>query len=182
MTSCISSRIWSTLGPSISLPMRSARKRGFKHYYVKGLLDVDPVTGCWIFLGRQIQGYGIISRKNSSGRWVSCTAQRYFFELYRFPLPSSLEVAHECHRRSCVNPHHLRADTKLGNIADWFVDQCFSTEQREEVCRLMALDLPVSVIADRLCAPRPYIHRLIRELNWQKHQTSFDFYDIANPA
>lgn len=163
--------------------MRSARKRGFKHYYVKGLLDVDPVTGCWIFLGRQYGGYGRVNFKHPiTGRWTATTAQRYFYRLYRGEIADHLEVAHLCHRRSCVFPHHLRADTKLGNIGDWFVDQRFTPDQCEEVCRLMALDLPVSVIADKMCAPRPYISRLIQRLDWQKHQTSFDFYDIANPA
>lgn len=160
----------------------TARKRGFKYFYVKGLLDVDPVTGCWIFLGHQVQGYGIICRKNKRGRWGSCTAQKYFYELYRHEVPSNLDVAHECHRRSCCNPKHMKVRTRLDNVAEWFVDQCFTPAQKAEVERLMALDLPVSVIAHRMCAPRPYITRLIRELDWQKHQTSFDFYDIANPA
>ena len=163
--------------------MSRARKRGFKHYYVKGLLDVDPITGCWIFLGHQVEGYGIICRKNPrTGRWGSCTAQRHFYELYRHAVQPDIEVAHNCHRRSCVNPRHLRADTKAGNLADWFIDQRFDEGRREEVARYMAADLPISVIADRMCAPRPYIRRLVREINWQKYQTSFDFYDIANPA
>jgi hypothetical protein len=155
--------------------MLRTRKRGFKYYVLKGLLDVDPVTKCWIWLGYQCDGYGIVRRWGNGKRGSSTTVQKWFYELYRGPVPPKMDVAHQCHRRSCCNPHHLRLATRLDNCADWFVDFGFSEEQKAEVARLLALDLTVSVIADRMCVPRPYIHRLARQLDWHKLQTSFDF-------
>lgn len=164
--------------PSLKPSSARSRKRGFKHYYLKGLLDVDPETGCWIFLGRQSDsGYGLINRKRPDGHWVSVTAQRHFFELYRYKLLPGHDAGHRCHRRCCVNPHHLKDVTKAENAADWYIDQKFSAAQREQVSLMLAADLPISVIADRMCAPRPYILRLARELAWRKYQTSFDFAD-----
>lgn len=150
-------------------------KRGFRHYYLKRLLDVDPITGCWIWLGRQSDsGYGLINT-NRHGQWGSTeTAQRYFFELYKRPLRDDEEAAHSCHRRSCCRPRHLSAKTKLDNLSDWFVDQQFNKEQIEEVIRLVQADLPVGVIADYMCCPRPYIHRLLRQIEW-RNQLDFDF-------
>lgn len=151
------------------------RKRGFKHFVQKGKLDVDPVTGCWIWLGYTKDGYGIIKR--SGAKRSSTTAQHYFFELYRGPVPPGHDVAHRCHRRSCCRPHHTFAATRLENVREWFIDQKFNAEQREAVARMMAADLPLSVIADRMCAPRPYIKRLVKQLDWEKYQTSFSFED-----
>lgn len=152
-----------------------AKKRGVKHFVLKGLLDIDPVTGCWIFLGRQLNGYGIIAKKNDKGQWVSTTAQHYFFELYRRKLNKGEEAAHNCHRRSCCNPRHLRAATHQNNVDDWKMDQKFTRGQKNEVARMLAADIPFSVIAELMCCPRPYIYRLARELEWKKYQTEFDF-------
>lgn len=154
-------------------------KRGFKHYYLKGFLDVDPITGCWIWLGRQYGGYGRINYTKPNGVYTATTAQRWFYELYRAPLPQALDAGHKCHRRCCVRPKHLMAQSRLANTQEWYIDQRFTSEQKEEVCQMMAADLPVSVIADRMCAPRPYISRLIARMNWEKYQTSFDTEDFA---
>lgn len=153
---------------------KPARKRGFKHYYLKGLLDVDPITGCWIWLGRQYGGYGRINFTRHNGTYTATTTQRWFYELYRGPLDPKLDAGHICHRRCCCNPRHLRAQTRLANTQEWWIDQRFTPDQIEQVCQMMAADLPVSVIADRMCAPRPYISRLIQKINWDKYQTSFD--------
>lgn len=154
-------------------------KRGFKHYYLKGLLDVDPITGCWIWLGRQSQGYGRIDIRKPNGSHTTTTVQRWFYELYVGSIPAHLDAGHKCHRRCCANPRHLEAQTRLANTQEWWIDQRFTSEQKEEVCQMMAADLPISVIADRMCAPRPYISRLVARMNWEKHQTSFDIEDFA---
>lgn len=151
-----------------------SRKRGFKHFYRKGLLDVDPISGCWIFLGTTFGGYPRASIKRGDGHWARTTAHRYFWTVYRGD-PGDKEVAHRCHRRRCVNPRHLRLDTRLGNLSDWFVDQQFTDTQKDEVWNMFVADLPISVIADRMMAPRPYIHRLVRKLEVEKTQFSLDF-------
>lgn len=151
-------------------------KRGFKIYYRLRLLDVDPLTGCWIWLGHQVQGYGVINaRLPDDTRRIHRTAQRYFYLLYRSDPGPNKDIAHRCHRRSCCNPRHLRPATRLSNVGDWFVDQKFTDEQVNQVAKYMALDLPVSVIADLMCAPRPYITRLVSRITWERYQTSFEF-------
>jgi hypothetical protein len=74
---------------------------------------VDPDTGCWLWQGdRSPKGYGSI--KTPSGQRLG--VHRYFYELYRGPIPDGLEIDHLCRRRNCVNPEHMEAVTHLVNI------------------------------------------------------------------
>jgi hypothetical protein len=71
-------------------------------------------SGCWIWKGyKDPKGYGRISIKN-----IPVLVHRLIFEHYNGELNSKLEVCHECNNAYCVNPEHLRQDTKSSNMID----------------------------------------------------------------
>jgi hypothetical protein len=74
---------------------------------------VDPTTGCWVwqrYLG--VEGYAL---KRRDGKKIP--AHRYYFELYRGPIPAGLMMDHLCRNHACVNPYHLEPVTAKENAA-----------------------------------------------------------------
>jgi HNH endonuclease len=71
-------------------------------------------NACWIWsadLDRK--GYG---RLKIAGKWRS--AHRLAWELTYGPIPKKLSVLHQCDRRNCLRPSHLRLGTQLDNLHD----------------------------------------------------------------
>ena len=58
------------------------------------------------YVGRN--GYGQFSR--------STAAHRRAYELAYGPIPEGHDIHHTCHVKTCVNPDHLRALTRVGHI------------------------------------------------------------------
>lgn len=143
--------------------MSERAKRGYKHFFQRGKIEIDWETGCWIWLGAQFEdGYGKVAVLNDRGKWTCTRAQRYFYQLYRGPLPREIDVSHNCHRRLCVRLKHLVPETHPDNMRLMFEDWKFGPSDMQEFLRLVAEGRTVGNIADKLMAPRPYIMRLLK--------------------
>lgn len=76
--------------------------------------EVDPVTGCWIFLGTKTPtGYGMY---HAPGARQSRSAHRFMYESVHGAIPPGLELDHLCRVRACVNPAHLEPVTHTENM------------------------------------------------------------------
>lgn len=88
-------------------------------------VEVDPVSGCWLWTGPTLRGnYGSI-RENGRTRAVHRVAYEHMVGL----IPDGLELDHLCHdpavctlsdvcpHRRCCNPDHLRPSTYAENHA-----------------------------------------------------------------
>lgn len=65
------------------------------------LYDIDS-KGCWIWNGGR-------TTSTKYGCYVSRSAHRVFYEVYKGQVPKDWHVHHLCHTRLCVNPEHLLA-------------------------------------------------------------------------
>lgn len=74
----------------------------------------EPMSGCWIWIGATLRGYGIMGRGRCSEGNVR--AHRFAYEHFRGAIPSGLEPDHLCRNRQCVNPWHLEAVDRRTNF------------------------------------------------------------------
>jgi len=85
-----------------------------KEDYIARRVSPEPNTGCWLWLGpHNMQGYPQICKTSIFGRYMQ--AHRGVYETLVGPIPDDLELDHECHCRSCVNPEHLKPVTRKQN-------------------------------------------------------------------
>ncbi len=69
--------------------------------------------GCWEWqAGMSPTGYGYFAY---GGR--KKLAHRASWEIFKGPIPRDLQALHQCHKRNCVNPEHLKLGTHLDNMA-----------------------------------------------------------------
>jgi hypothetical protein len=81
----------------------------------KSRLDVDPEKGCIVWTGRKDRDGYALFRENG----VDVRAHRWSWEQsHGKAVPRRRLVRHTCHRRSCVNPDHLRIGTAQQNVRD----------------------------------------------------------------
>jgi hypothetical protein len=80
--------------------------------------ELDPETGCWIWMrARNPNGYGVV-RSPTEERQVY--AHRLFYERANGPIPEGLTIDHLCNNPPCVNPAHLEAVSEAENIRRGF--------------------------------------------------------------
>lgn len=80
---------------------------------LKNSYIVDPITGCWNYINIGSNGYGKIY---VYGKHMP--AHRFSYETFIGHLDPTLEICHNCNNKSCINPEHLRQDTKSSNAID----------------------------------------------------------------
>ena len=81
-------------------------KERFDEMYV-----VSP-NGCWIWAASMARGgYGRITTKTTT------YAHRVSYEIHVGPIPSRMEMHHECGIRACVNWRHLRLVSRKQHIS-----------------------------------------------------------------
>lgn len=75
---------------------------------------VDQDTGCWVWqLCKNPEGYGRINRRE----WgAPRPAHRVYYERFKGPIPTGLELDHLCRNPACVNPDHLEPVTAAQNV------------------------------------------------------------------
>lgn len=66
----------------------------------------EPMSGCWLWLAAQSNGYGILYRKDKKIK-----AHRFSYRLHKGKIPRGLVVDHKCNNTFCVNPDHLQCLT-----------------------------------------------------------------------
>lgn len=77
---------------------------------------INPVTGCWEWLGHKVRdGYGAF-RFNGKDR----RAHRVSFMLFKGEVPDDIDVLHTCDNSGCVNPEHLFLGDHSTNMKDMY--------------------------------------------------------------
>lgn len=67
--------------------------------------------GCWDFIGAKSKnGYGKLKFNNE------VLAHRVSYLIFNGKILKNKDIAHDCDNRSCVNPSHLRTQTRLENM------------------------------------------------------------------
>lgn len=99
---------------------------------------VDSETGCWIWTGRKLQGYGLMS----NGR-----AHRIMYEQHLGPIPEAHDLHHLCRNPACVNPEHLEPKRRSEHLS--YHHSSFSIEQAREIRALGSTFMPLTEIAAR---------------------------------
>lgn len=64
-------------------------------------------TSCWVFRNAKHDGYGYVGRE---GKFIY--VHRYFYEREHGPLPTGMDLHHECRTRNCVRSSHLTPLTR----------------------------------------------------------------------
>ena len=118
-------------------------------------------------------GYGVarVNGRNIGAHRLSCTLA------HGKPASPELEAAHNCGRRLCVNPHHLRWDTAVGNQADRLAHGTHNRGERQgrskltesdvnEIRRLSVDGVPQRVLAGRFGVSQVTISDVKRRHSW----------------
>lgn len=81
-------------------------------------VNKHTATGCWLWTGNLVRGYGSFSRVDDSGKQRPHPAHRFSWTLANGPIPDGQCVCHACDTPRCVNPNHLFLGTIQDNLND----------------------------------------------------------------
>lgn len=123
-------------------------------------------NGCWIWTGARSAGqYGQFRFQKK--KWM---AHRFSYTAFKDEIPDDFVICHApiiCHTRLCVNPEHLRVDTKSGNQRDRILD---GTNNRKltpaQVLAIRASDKTHVQLAKDYNVSRTMISHIITRERW----------------
>lgn len=128
---------------------------------------------CWAWIGKQnAKGYGQVSRNGTR------TAHRVAWILEHGIEPDpSLEVAHSCHNRLCVNPAHLSLKTHSANMLDSARAGRLTLQlnpektnlrklTRDQVVEIRQSILTTTELADKFSVTPDNIRRILKRETW----------------
>ena len=80
-------------------------------------IEIDKYTGCWIWKGSKVHGYGQLGHLGKSIR-----IHRLAWALFVGSIPAGRLVLHKnsCRRRACCNFRHLYVGTYSDNLRDLY--------------------------------------------------------------
>jgi HNH endonuclease len=81
------------------------------------LYEPEPNTGCFLWTGNTVYGYGLFPTKRADGVWWGARAHRVAWTL-EYGDPGKAHVLHRCDVRPCVNVRHMFLGDQRINMAD----------------------------------------------------------------
>ena len=92
---------------------------------------IDFTDTCWLWTSSKSGGYGVFWGGDKT--WA---AHRYAWVLSGQTLIEGLEICHSCRNRHCVNPDHLRQDTRSANMFDKIADGTNNKGEKHNLAKL----------------------------------------------
>lgn len=133
-------------------------------------------TGCWIWGGNKIRGYGHFSIKLKTLK-----AHRWIYEFVTGEvIPTNLQMRHHCDNPSCVNPRHMEPGTAAQNSKDRVLrgrhkgarrgadhhGAKLNADKVREIRRLINLGETHQALAARFGVRRGQIGKIVNRQNW----------------
>lgn len=79
--------------------------------------SVEGLEGpCWVLPPNQPAGYAVTTLRMDDGKPKTLLVHRVAYMLLVGPIPPGLEIDHLCGSKTCWNPQHLEAVTRLTNM------------------------------------------------------------------
>lgn len=132
---------------------------------------IDFTDTCWLWTGSKCPGgYGQFRYQRI--QWMT---HRFALVLAGETLIKGLDVCHSCRNKHCVNPAHLRQDTKKSNAYDRIADgtapigeNCGTSKLTEEqVLAIRASDKSQKQLAKEYNVAHQSISKIIQRKNWK---------------
>lgn len=147
------------------------------------LREIDPVTGCWIWLGRwHKQGYGLtfVTKSNRHNRGSEIVVHRVAAFLWLdVPLKSEQQVIHTCECNACFNPEHLLVLENKSEAFKYFRKKAphnrAERNNRASITLEQALDIRDAIIAgvetpkniaERVGCARDLVYKIKHRRTW----------------
>jgi len=97
--------------------------------YIEARSIPEPNTGCWLWM----LSLGSHQYPQGFNGTTVVLAHRFSYEAFVGAIPENYEVDHKCKNRSCVNPDHLEATTKIANRRRQFGYFC-EADLQDDAC------------------------------------------------